>query len=151
MDEETSIINSNTRNEKIKNFIREKKGLLISFISMIIILLIGYFIIIEFNEKKKIEISNLYNSTVIQYSINSKEDIVDDLIDIINKKDSTYSPLSLYFIIDNSLIKDLTKVNKLFDIIINEVSLDEETQNLIHYKKVLYPRVNREEFQDPYY
>ena len=52
---------------------------------MIIILLIGYFIIIEFNEKKKIEISNLYNSTVIQYSINSKEDIVDDLIDIINK------------------------------------------------------------------
>ena len=138
MDEETSIINSNTRNEKIKNFIREKKGLLISFISMIIILLIGYFIIIEFNEKKKIEISNLYNSTVIQYSINSKEDIVDDLIDIINKKDSTYSPLSLYFIIDNSLIKDLTKVNKLFDIIINEVSLDEETQNLIHYKKALY-------------
>jgi len=57
---------------------------------------------------------------------------------IINKKDSTYSPLSLYFIIDNEIIKDKNEVNKLFDIIINKTSLENEIKNLIIYKKALF-------------
>ena len=30
---------------------------------------------------------------------------------IINEKDPTYSPLSLYFIIDNNLVSDRSKIN----------------------------------------
>ena len=57
-------------------------------------------------KKRKIEISDQYNSIIIDYSAKNKETTVNNLINIINEKDSTYSPLSLYFIIDNKLISD---------------------------------------------
>jgi predicted negative regulator of RcsB-dependent stress response len=51
MDEETAIINSNTRNEKIRNFfVNNKKSLLISVI-IIIGILIGYFAYAEYKEE----------------------------------------------------------------------------------------------------
>ena len=48
-----------------------------------------------------------------------------------NKKDPTYSPLSLYFIIDNNLIKDKEKVNELFDEVINKTPLKNEIKNIL--------------------
>ena len=44
----------------------------------------------------------------------------------------------MYFIIDNRLIADQVKVNDLFDVVIKEISLEEEIKNLIIYKKALY-------------
>ena len=58
--------------------------------------------------------------------------------EIIEDKDSTYSPLALYFLIDNNLIKSQKEVNGLFDILINKTSLEEEIKYLIIYKKGLY-------------
>ena len=138
MDEETIIINSNTRNEKIKNFIFKNKKLLVLIISFIIFCFLGYFIFAEYDKRKKIEVSNQYNSIISEYSKNNKEITKNSLIDLINKKDSTYSPLSLYFIIDNELLSNKTKVNDLFDIIIEVVSMDQEIKNLIIYKKALF-------------
>ena len=66
---------------------------------------------------------------------------------MINKEDSTYSPLALYFIIDNLLIEDQNKVNELFDIVINNGSLDKEIKNLIQFKKALYNSDNIDENQ----
>ena len=60
------------------------------------------------------------------------------MIKIIYLKDPTYSPLSLYFIIDNSLEEDNKKINELFDIIIDETSLNREIRNLVIYKKALF-------------
>ena len=95
MDEETAIINSNTRNEKIRNFfVNNKKSLLISVI-IIIGILIGYFAYVEYKESKKIEISNQYNSAVTEYSEDNKERIKNLLVDLVFKNDPTYSPLSL--------------------------------------------------------
>ena len=138
MDEEIAIIDSNTRNEKIKNFfIRNKKKLIL--LSVIIILsLLSFFTIDKYENKKKIEISNLYNSTIIQYSDKTQKKTTAILINLINKKDPTYSALSLYFIIDNALITDQNRVNELFDVIIKETSLQKEIKNLIIYKKALY-------------
>jgi predicted negative regulator of RcsB-dependent stress response len=138
MDEEISIIDTNTRNEKIKNFFIKNKKKLISIFFLIIILLISYFAVNEFKAKTKIEISDLYNSTIIDYNDTNKKISLETLIKLINKKDSTYSPLSLYFIIDKALITDRRKVNSLFDIVINDISLDKEIKNLIIYKKGLY-------------
>jgi predicted negative regulator of RcsB-dependent stress response len=138
MDEETAIINSNTRNEKIRNFfVNNKKSLLISAI-IIIGISIGYFAYEKYKENKKIEISNQYNSAVIEYSEENKERIKNLLVDLVYKNNPTYSPLSLYFIIDNKLITEASKINELFDHIIKEVSLDKEIKNLIIYKKALY-------------
>ena len=54
------------------------------------------------------------------------------------EKDSTYSPLALYFIIDRKLTQDNEKINTYFDVLINDTSLDKEILNLIIYKKALY-------------
>ena len=138
MDEETAIINSNTRNEKIRNFFVNNKKLLISIFLLILIALISYFVLIEYREKQKLKISDQYNSIVTEYSQENKEKVKNSLIELIYKHDSTYSPLSLYFIIDNQLITEKSKINDLFDNIIDKTSLEKEIKYLIIYKKALY-------------
>ena len=138
MDEETAIINSNTRNEKIRNFFVNNKKPLLTTSIIIIGIFIGYFAYAEFKENKKIEISNQYNSAVTEYSEENKERIKNLLVDLVFKNDPTYSPLSLYFIIDNKLITEKSKINDLFNNLIEEISLDDEIKNLIIYKKALY-------------
>ena len=138
MDEDISIINTNTRNEKIKNFLIQKKNKIISIFIVIIILLISYFAFEEYQDRKKIKISDAFNAITINYSKSNSEKTAKDLIQLVNEKNSTYSPLSLYFIIDNELISDSEKINSLFDIIIDQTSLDKEIKNLNIYKKALY-------------
>tara|TARA_A100001011_G_scaffold158054_1_gene166538 strand:- start:539 stop:1183 length:645 start_codon:yes stop_codon:yes gene_type:complete len=138
MDEDLAIINTNTRNEKIKKFFLDNKKKLVLFVVLIIALLILFF---SFNEYKKIQkkkISNYYNSTVIKYTESSRDQTTKVLIDIVNQKDSTYSPLSLYFILDNKLITDKDKINELFDILIEKTAIKDEIKNLIIYKKALF-------------
>ena len=138
MDEELSIIDTNTRNEKIKNFFVSNRKIIIISISLIILIIIAFFGFGEFKSKQKIKISNLYNSIIVDHEDVNKDKTLKSLINIINKKDNTYSPLALYFILDNKLSNDKNQINDLFDIIINEVSLEKEIKNLIIYKKALY-------------
>jgi len=138
MDEDISIINTNTRNEKIKNFFIQNKKKIIAGLVVITILLISYFAFGEYQDKKKIKISNTFNSITLNYSESNKEKTAKDLIQLVNEKNSTYSPLSLYFIIDNELINQKNTINELFDIIIDETPLDKEIKNLNIYKKALY-------------
>ena len=145
MDEDLSIINANTRNEKIKNFFVKNKNKLIFFVILLIITLAGVFSYDKYLINKKKDISDSYNSIIIDYSEKTKEKTARSLIEIINKKDPTYSPLSLYFIIDNNLVSDQSKINSLFDILINDTSLDSEINNLIIYKKALYNADNAQE------
>jgi len=69
---------------------------------------------------------------------NPNEITINELVEIINKNDVTYSPLALYFLLDNNLIDNNNKINKLFDELINQTNLDEEIKNLIIYKKALF-------------
>ena len=145
MDEDLSIINSNTRNEKIKNFFINNKNKIITLVIIIIIIIIGVFSYDKYLVNKKKEISDRFNSITIGFSEKTKETTASSLIEIIYKKDPTYSPLSLYFIIDNNLVTDQAKVNLLFDLLIQDVSLDSEIKNLIIYKKALYNADNAKE------
>ena len=145
MDEDLPIINANTRNEKIKNFFVNNKSKLISGIIILIIIIIGVFSYDKYLANKKQEISDKFNSITIDYSEKTKDKTSNSLIEIINKKDPTYSPLSLYFIIDNKLVTDQSKINSLFDILIKDTSLDSEIKNLIIYKKALYNADNAQE------
>ena len=138
MDEEVTIINTNTRNEKIKNFLAENKNKLISIALALAIILIGVYSYDKYKTNKKKEISNKFNSTILTHSENTKDNTINKLTEIINEQDPTYSPLSLYFIIDNKLISDQNKINSFFDDIIKKTSLDEEIKNLVIYKKALF-------------
>ena len=138
MDEDISIINTNTRNEKIKNFLLENKKKLISFILTIIVIFVFVYGFDKYKTNKKLEISNKFNTATLQYSENTKTKTAESLIELINQQDATYSPLSLYFIIDNNLVSDNKKINSLFDILIEKTPLEKEIKNLVIYKKALF-------------
>ena len=145
MDEDISIINSNTRNEKVRNFFIKNKVKIISILLTTVIVLIGAYSFDKYKNNQKIEISDKFNSTTLTYSENTKDNTVKNLVEIINRKDPTYSPLSLYFIIDNKLISDQGELNSYFDILIKSTSLDEEIKNLVIYKKALFNADEAEE------
>jgi len=145
MDEDISIINSNTRNEKVRNFFNKNKIKIISILLSIVIVLIGAYSFDKYKTNQKIEISDKFNSITLTYSENTKDYTVKNLVEIINEKDQTYSPLSLYFIIDNKLISDQGELNSYFDILIEKTSLDEEMKNLVIYKKALFNADQAEE------
>jgi predicted negative regulator of RcsB-dependent stress response len=138
MDEEISIINTNTRNEKIKNFfIKNRKKLIIS-IFFLILLTFSFFIYQDFKNKNKIKLAEKYNYLTINFISGDQTNVENQLIEIIKEKDKTYSPLALYFLIDNNIITEKDKLNFLFDIVINETKLETEIKNLLIYKKALY-------------
>ena len=138
MDEEIAVIDTNTRNEKIKNFfINNKKNFILGF-SIILILIISYLSIKEAKERNKIKLANQFNLITINFKVEDTQKTVDQLSNIVNEHDSTYSPLALYFLIDNNLIDNQDEVNELFNELINETNLDKEIKNLIIYKKALF-------------
>ena len=138
MDEDISIINSNTRKEKIKNFFLNNKKKILIFLVTIVLLIISFFGYGEFKDYQREKVSNLFYSTIIDFDGNNKEKTTDKLKQIIKLKDATYSPLSLYFILDNNLISNRSEINTLFDTLISKTSLEKEIKNLIIYKKGLY-------------
>jgi len=138
MDEDTAIINKNTRNEKIKIFFVNNAKKLTIAISVVILIIFGYFIYEDFEKKNKIKLANRYNLATIKFISGDKNKVENELIDIVNKKDRTYSPLALYFLIDNNIVNENNKINELFDVVINETSLEKEIKNLVIYKKALF-------------
>ena len=138
MDEDISIINSNTRKEKIKNFIFNNRKSLIAIISIVLLIIFAIFIMDEIKDRKVKNLSDQYNNIIINYDNSDKINIKNQLVEIIKKKDSTYSPLALYFIIDNEIQASNEEINEYFDIVINEANLEKEIKNLIIYKKGLF-------------
>ena len=138
MEEDISIINSNTRQEKVRSFFVNNKNKIISIIVILVIILVGAYSFDSYKTNKKKEISNKFNSTTLTHSENTKETTVKNLVEIINEQDPTYSALSLYFIIDNKLISNQSEINSYFDILIEKTSLDKEIKNLVIYKKALF-------------
>ena len=138
MDEETAIINTSTRNEKIKIFLLKNKNKLIIIFLALLIVLIGFFSFNEIKKRNKIKLATQYNLAIIDLKSGKKNKTIDKLTYVINKKDTTYSPLALYFLLDNNLIENKNEINSLFDKLINQTNLNKEIKNLIIYKKALY-------------
>ena len=138
MDQEVEIINTNTRNEKIKNFFVKFKKLIFSILVIIILILLSFFYYQDFKKKNKMKLADKYNILISKFETGNEDSIVNEFKNIINVKDKTYSPLAFYFLLDNNLIKSNDEINGYFDILINEISLEKEIINLTIYKKGLY-------------
>ena len=80
MDEEISIINNTTRNERIKNFFINNKKKLIYSVAVILILIISYFSYSDFLIKKKINLSNKYNKSLLNFVIEDKSKVKKEMI-----------------------------------------------------------------------
>ena len=130
MDEDKAFIDTNIRNEKIKNFFSKNKKMIVLMLSSFLVLIIFYFSYSEYKNKIKLKFSDKYNLLVAEYSQNNKNKTKNALVELIKKNDSTYSPLSLYFIIDNQLITDNSEINQLFDSIIQDTPLKKEIKKI---------------------
>ena len=138
MDEEISIANTNSRNERIKNFFINNKKIIAILISAFLIILISFFIYSGVKKKNKLALADKYNLVTSELEQMNRADVQNQLLEIINEEDGTYSVLALYYLIDNKIIVDREKINALFDKVINEIKLEKEIKNLIIYKKALF-------------
>ncbi len=138
MDEDISAINTSTRNERIKNFFINNKKRIIILLSILILLIISYFAFDEIKKRNELKIANQYNNSKINFFSGKKSNVEKEMIEIVQAKDKTYSPLALYFLIDNKIVNSNEKINNLFDNVIDNKRLDKEIRNLIIYKKALY-------------
>ena len=137
MDEEIEIINTNTRIEKIKNFLISKRKQLISLLLLFVLILVTFFGYQEFDSRNKKQLAEKFNNLVINFE-NGQKDVSNNLVEIINAKDKTYSPLAFFFMLDNNLISSNEEINSYFDFLINEIALEKEIKNLTIYKKGLF-------------
>ena len=138
MDEDITIINNSTRNQKIKDFLNKNKRLLIFIFSGLLLIIISFYSYQIYKDGHREWLSEKYNDAIIKHKNGENDNIILEMIEVVEDKDSTYSPLALYYLIDNNLIENREKVNDLFDILIEKTSLETEIKNLIIYKKGLF-------------
>ena len=138
MDEEITIIDTNARNERIKNFFINNTKKLIITVSIISVIIIGYLSFENSKEKNKIKLANQYNLALIDLNPENKQKTIDEMINVVKSKDATYSPLALYHLLDNNLLENNDEINILFNELIEKTNLENEIKNLIIYKKALF-------------
>ena len=137
MSEDIEIINQNTKIEKLKNFFSNNYKKLIGSLVLILLVIFSYFGFQEYQKKQKIKIAEIYNQiTLKEITVEDTNDI-EQLIQIVKEKDPIYSALSLYFIIENKLVKDKKEINNFFDLVIKSQE-ENEIKKLIIYKKAMY-------------
>ena len=101
-------------------------------------MVISIYSIDTYKKQAKLKLADKYNFAVINFKPENSQKIIEDLTEIVKANDTTYSPLALYFLIDNSLIENQEEINLLFDEVINKTKLDKEIKNLNIYKKGLF-------------
>ena len=138
MDEEITIIDSNTRNERIRNFFINNKKKLIITVSIILVIIIGYLSFEKSKERTKIKLANQYNLALIDLNPENKQKTIDEMVNVVKSNDATYSPLALYHLLDNNLLENNDEINTLFNELIEKTNLENEIKNLIIYKKALF-------------
>ena len=137
-DQEFEIINRETKKQKTIDFVKKNKNIFFVLILLIIFCVIGFFSYEMYLNNKRSNLANKFNNSVNSHKIGNNENIINNMVEIINSNDKTYSPLALYYLLDNNLISSIDEINKYFDIIIYELSLDQNLVDLNIYKKTLY-------------
>ena len=137
MDEDISIINQNTRNEYIKNFFKKNFKKLLFIISIFLLILLSFFIYESLKKNKRYTLAKKYNDIITNNKNYTNPYIIENLKFIIDKKDKVYSPLALYYLLDNNYINSQNDINLLFDKIIS-IKQSNEKKHLIIFKKALF-------------
>ena len=138
MDEEITIIDSNTRNERIRNFFINNKKKIIITVSIILVIIIGFLSFEKSKERTKIKLANQYNLALIDLNPDNKQKTINEMVNVVKSNDATYSPLALYHLLDNNLLENNEEINTLFNELIEKTNLENEIKNLIIYKKALF-------------
>ena len=134
MSEEISNI---TFQNRISNFIKKNLKNLIILTILLVLMLFSFLFYKDLQQKNEINISENYTKASIQFDQKKENEAKRLLENIINEGHRFYSPLALYFIIDNNLETDSLKILNFFDKILSINSIDKEDLNLIKIKKAI--------------
>tara|TARA_B110000902_G_C14224765_1_gene556558 strand:- start:582 stop:1019 length:438 start_codon:yes stop_codon:yes gene_type:complete len=131
------IIKKNFQNN-ILNFAKKNLKKFLLLFAFFITLLFIYFLNINLQKKNEIKLSEQFTQASVyfkQKEINKSKLLLEGIIDRSHK---FYSPLALYFVIDNKLEIDPLKIINLFDKVLKINSIDTENLNLIKIKKQFF-------------
>jgi len=127
-----------TKRSRFKQFYESNKIIIYSIISILVISLAATTFYYENKSKKKILLSENYIKAKIYLNNENKKEALEILKTNVFENDATYSPLSLFLIMDQNLIPNYKEVSDLFDHILTNNNFLPEVRDLLIYKKALH-------------
>ena len=127
-----------TKKSKLRIFYDSYKVLIYSILSALLIFYASINFYLYKQEKKVILNSEKYVEAKVNLSNKEKDKALIKLKEIIYSNDQTYSPLSLFLILNQNLIEDKKELSGFFDYLLSNIKIDEEIKNLLIYKRALF-------------
>jgi len=127
-----------TVTSRIKKFYESNKIFIYSFIIILIILFGSFSFYLEKKEQKRFLLSENYIQAKFHLKKGNKKEALTILKELTYAKDSTYSVLSFFLILDQRLISANKEISIMYDYIIENNKFEKELRNLLIYKKALF-------------
>ena len=127
-----------TKKSKLKKFYETNKILIFSTALILVIAIASASFYSESKEKKKILLADDYLTAKVYIENGDRNKAKSILKTVIFADDSTYSPLSLFLILNENLIVDQGELTNLFDHVLKNNKFEKEIKNLIIFKKALF-------------
>ena len=132
--------------EKVIGFLKNNKGKLILFLSILIIIILSIISFKIYNEKNNQSSENYILAGIILAS-GKKDQAIVIYDEIIKSKNGFYSILALNTILEKKLISDQEKILDYFKII-EKTTKEKEKKDLINFKKALFLIKNLKETEE---
>ena len=123
---------------KLLNFLKANIKIFLYIFGILILIISAIIWLTSSNKIKETKISNSFINAQILIEKGKKNEAEKILSNIVLEKNSPYSSLSLFLIIENKLIDNKEIIINYFDEVINNNSFKEEDLNLLRLKKAIY-------------
>ena len=120
------------------NFLKANIKIFLYIFGILILIIAAIIWLSSSNKIKKTKISDSFINAQILIEKGKKNEAEKILSNIVLEKNSPYSSLSLFLIIENKLIDNKEIIINYFDEVINNNSFKEEDLNLLRLKKAIY-------------
>ena len=120
------------------NFLKANIKIFIYIFGILILIIISVIWFTNNNKIKETKISDSFINAQILIERGKKNEAKEILSNLVLKKNTPYSSLSLFLIIENKLIDNKETIINYFDEIISSNSFKEEDLNLLKLKKAIY-------------
>ena len=120
------------------NFLKANIKIFLYIFGILILIIAAIIWLSSSNKIKETKISDSFINAQILIEKGKKNEAEEILSSIVLEKNSPYSSLSLFLIIENKLIDNKEIIINYFDEVINNNSFKEEDLNLLRLKKAIY-------------
>lgn len=123
---------------KLLNFLKINSKIFIYILITLCLIIVSIVWYTNSNKAKHTQISDSFIKAQILIDKGKNNEAKDILLNLMSKKNSPYSSLSLFLIIEYKLIDNKETIIRYFDEIMNNKSFKDEDLNLLKLKKAIY-------------